>query len=145
MNPVTIEKFNIRIYGLLNYKEELLVVKEKIKGEWIVKFPGGGLEFGEGIKDCLVREFKEELNVEVAVKELLFVNDFFQQSYFFPTHQLICMYFRVELIDESSELKVLEEEDYQIKWIKNKNLKEVEMSFKADQLALTTFIQQTNG
>ena len=48
--------FNIRVYGILiNEQHQLLVSDEYIRGNYYTKFPGGGLEFGEGTRDCLVR------------------------------------------------------------------------------------------
>ncbi|MFM2327645.1 MAG: hypothetical protein RIR31_1847, partial [Bacteroidota bacterium] len=60
--------FNIRVYGILiNENKQVLVSDEFIRGMQITKFPGGGLEFGEGTRDCLKREFMEEMNLEVAI------------------------------------------------------------------------------
>jgi 8-oxo-dGTP diphosphatase len=60
-------RFNVRVYGILIHEENVLVSDEYIKGKFITKFPGGGLEFGEGTLDCVVREFKEELGLDVEV------------------------------------------------------------------------------
>ena len=58
--------FNIRVYGILiNDKKQILVADEYIRGGLYTKFPGGGLEFGEGTRDCLKRELKEELGITV--------------------------------------------------------------------------------
>ena len=46
--------FTIRVYGILLHKGCVLVCDELIKGRHITKFPGGGLEFGEGLKHGLV-------------------------------------------------------------------------------------------
>ena len=55
-----INKFNIRVYGILiNEQDQVLITDELIKGHKITKFPGGGLEFGEGTIDCIKREFIE--------------------------------------------------------------------------------------
>ena len=52
-------RFNIRVYGLLiNEQKQVLVSDELIRGSYITKFPGGGLEFGEGTRNCLQRELK---------------------------------------------------------------------------------------
>ena len=59
----------------------------------MLKFPGGGHEFGEGLKETLIREFKEELSLEVEVGDLFYVNDFAQISAFHENHQLISFYF----------------------------------------------------
>jgi 8-oxo-dGTP diphosphatase len=51
-----IQKFNIRVYGILiNEHKQVLVTDEYIKGHEITKFPGGGLEFGEGTLECVIR------------------------------------------------------------------------------------------
>lgn len=88
--------FNIRVYGILiNSKNEVLLSDEKRFGQQFTKFPGGGLEFGEGTKDCLKREFEEELNLEVEVDELIYLTDYFQVSAFNKNEQLISIYYRV--------------------------------------------------
>ena len=57
------KQFNLRVYGILiNDQKQVLVSDEYIRGKHYTKFPGGGLEFGEGTRDCLAREFMEEMN-----------------------------------------------------------------------------------
>lgn len=86
--------FTIRVYGiLLNDQNQVLVSDEKIRGEYYTKFPGGGLEFGEGTRDCLKREFVEELNLNVRVGKHIYTTDFYQMSAFNPTHQIISIYY----------------------------------------------------
>ena len=88
-------RFNIRVYGILiNEKQEVLVSDEYIRGAYITKFPGGGLEFGEGTRDCLAREFMEEMNLKVEIQEHLYTTDFFQMSAFNPEHQIISIYYK---------------------------------------------------
>jgi 8-oxo-dGTP pyrophosphatase MutT (NUDIX family) len=71
-------RFNIRVYGVLkNIQNEILVTDELIRGSEYTKFPGGGLEFGEGTRDCLKREFIEEMNLAVEVGDHLYTTDFF--------------------------------------------------------------------
>lgn len=86
--------FTIRVYGLLRDNGRVLVADEIIKGRRITKFPGGGLEFGEGLKDGLVREIREELNVEALDLAHFYTTDFFQQSAFHSTPmQVISIYY----------------------------------------------------
>ena len=93
--------FNIRVYGIfINEQKQLLVSDELIRGKYITKFCGGGLEKGEGTIECLKREFLEEMNVEVAVTEHFYTTDFYQQSAFDPTQQIISIYYRVTLLQE---------------------------------------------
>jgi len=92
--------FNVRVYGILiNENKQVLVSDEYIRGGYYTKFPGGGLEFGEGTRDCLVREFMEELNLKVSVEEHLYTTDFFQMSAFNPEHQIISIYYRVKALE----------------------------------------------
>lgn len=86
--------FNIRVYGILyNDQCQVLVSDELIRGNYITKFPGGGLEFGEGTRDCLRREFMEEMNLTVAVGEHIYTTDFFQPSAFNNEQQIVSIYY----------------------------------------------------
>ncbi len=93
-------RFNVRVYGvLINEQAEVLVSDEKIRGNYYTKFPGGGLEFGEGTRDCLKREFLEELNLKIEVEEHLYTTDYFQVSAFHPDHQIISIYYKVKALE----------------------------------------------
>lgn len=86
--------FNIRVYGIvINEHNQVLVSDEYIRGDYITKFPGGGLEFGEGTRDCLKREFMEEMTLHVRVGDHLYTTDYFQMSAFNPEHQIISIYY----------------------------------------------------
>lgn len=86
--------FNLRVYGvLINEHKQVLVSDELIRGSYITKFPGGGLELGEGTRDCLQREFMEEMNLKVEIGEHLYTTDFYQRSAFNPAHQIISIYY----------------------------------------------------
>ena len=92
--------FNIRVYGiLLGDQKQVLVSDEFIRGHYYTKFPGGGLEFGEGTRECLRREFKEEMNLEVKVTGHIYTTDFFQMSAFNPDHQIISIYYFAEALE----------------------------------------------
>jgi 8-oxo-dGTP diphosphatase len=96
MNP-----FTIRIYGiLLNEHKQVLVSDELIRGMQITKFPGGGLEFGEGTRDCLKREFMEEMNLQIEVGEHIYTTDFFQISAFNNQHQIVSIYYFAKALEE---------------------------------------------
>ena len=93
--------FNIRVYGVLfNDEKQVLVSDEYIRGNYYTKFPGGGLELGEGTRDCLKREFKEEMNLDVEVGEHLYTTDFYQVSAFNPAHQIISIYYFVKGLED---------------------------------------------
>jgi 8-oxo-dGTP diphosphatase len=92
--------FNIRVYGILiNESRQVLVSDEYIRGKYYTKFPGGGLEFGEGTRDCLQREFMEEMNLKVKTGEHLYTTDFYQESAFLPGNQIISIYYYAEALE----------------------------------------------
>lgn len=94
---MSINKFIIRVYGILiNENNQVLVSDELIKGFKITKFPGGGLELGEGTIDCIKREFIEETNNEVEVIEHFYTTDYMQVSAYNPQHQIISIYYLVK-------------------------------------------------
>ncbi len=89
--------FNVRVYGLLfDDNNRLLVSDEFIRGMYITKLPGGGLEIGEGTRECLQREFLEETGIEVEVQEHIYTTDFFQISAFNNKDQIISIYYKVK-------------------------------------------------
>lgn len=95
-------RFNIRVYGLwLNDHDQILVSDERIGDFKFTKFPGGGLEYGEGTKDCLKREWKEELNLDIEVCDHFYTTDFFQSSAFHTDIQIISIYYLVKPIEPS--------------------------------------------
>lgn len=92
--------FNIRVYGILiNENKQILLSDEFIRGQYYTKFPGGGLELGEGTRDCLKREFQEEMSLNVEVKDHIYTTDFFQISAFHPEHQIISIYYFVQPLE----------------------------------------------
>ena len=92
--------FTIRVYGILiNDKNQVLVSDEYIRGNYYTKFPGGGLEFGEGTRDCLKREFMEEMNLNVSVEEHIYTTDYFQMSAFKPSDQIISIYYYAKALE----------------------------------------------
>ncbi|MFI5161990.1 MAG: NUDIX domain-containing protein [Sphingobacteriales bacterium] len=90
--------FNVRVYGvLINDSNQVLISDEQEYGMQFSKFPGGGLEFGEGLIDGLKREFAEECNVEIQVINHFYTTDFFVKSAFNDS-QIISVYYLVKNI-----------------------------------------------
>lgn len=94
--------FNVRVYGLLiNDKNQLLLSDEEEYGFRFSKFPGGGLEYGEGLIEGLKREFLEECFVAIEVLEHFYTTDFFIKSVF-EDSQVISVYYFVKAKTELS-------------------------------------------
>lgn len=107
--------FNVRVYGLLIHNNQILIVKEPIKNNQVIKFPGGGLEFGEGTIDGLKREFKEELGVDITGITHFYTTDFFVQSFLNPEHQVISIYYLIQANPE--ELNFSNAEGLTFSWV----------------------------
>jgi len=137
---MTNKKFNIRVYGLLtNKKGQLLIADESRFGKEFTKFPGGGLEWGEGLKDCLIREFKEELGITIEVNEQFYCTDFFIASAFNKNDQLISLYYKVsyDLVDEIDLVEIgnkLEGDQEKFRWINLNEIAEETFTFPIDRL-----------
>lgn len=138
--------FNIRVYGLLvNDKGHILLSDEKIRGRYYTKFPGGGLEFGEGLIDCLKREFHEETGIEIRIVEHFYTTDYFQPSAFSSNEQIISVYYFVERVggaeilpnftrNNFSEAQLASDSNCEsLRWIALTDLTENEMSLPIDK------------
>jgi ADP-ribose pyrophosphatase YjhB (NUDIX family) len=91
---------SVRVYGILmNEAKQVLVSDEYIRGEYFTKFPGGGLDIGEGTRDCLKREFMEEMNLKVSIGDHIYTTDFFQISAFNSAHQILSIYYAATALE----------------------------------------------
>lgn len=107
----------------------------------MTKFPGGGLEKGEGIANCLVREFMEELNIQVSVGDFFYVNDFLQLSAFNPNHQLISFYYFVSTTNEGIKkithlcaTRSADSTEQTFEWVQLDQLAAADFTFPIDSL-----------
>jgi ADP-ribose pyrophosphatase YjhB (NUDIX family) len=133
--------FIIRVYGILIKEKQVLVADEYVHGSFITKFPGGGLQYGEGTCDGLIREFKEELNIDVYVREHFYTTDFFLPSAFDPSQQVISIYYLVEASDvgrlnisEPADNKDNLQEGYcAFRWLSLESVTEDAFTFPADK------------
>lgn len=128
--------FNIRVYGLLvNNNREVLVTEEFRFGNKMTKFPGGGLNFGEGTLDCIKREFREELDCEIEVLGHFYTTDYFQPSAFHTDHQLISIYYLIKNTATISTGGALEKKEgaQVFRWMKISSIKESAFTFPIDR------------
>ncbi|MEO8823572.1 MAG: NUDIX hydrolase [Ginsengibacter sp.] len=129
--------FNVRVYGLLiNDKNQILISDEIIRGNLYTKFPGGGLEFGEGPIQCLKREFKEEMNIKIEVGDHFYTTGIYQQSAFNPNDQIISIYYYVSC-DEPFDLAAINSEEGKsecFRFIDLSEISEEKMSLPIDKI-----------
>ena len=95
-----IDNINVRVYACVVKDKKVLTLFEEYAGKPLMKFPGGGLEYGEGLTDCLKREFEEELNVHIEIVEHLYTQEDFLVSRFKENEQLLTIYYMVNIINE---------------------------------------------
>lgn len=134
--------FTIRVYGLIIQGGNVLLIDEFQLGRPMTKFPGGGLEYGEGTIDCLRREFREELQQEIKNIEHFYTTDFFQPAQFFENTQLISIYYTAEFADQLKPNFAVESKpdysnlhkngDMHFRWCPIENVQE-QLSFPIDK------------
>ncbi|BBE19256.1 hypothetical protein AQPE_3432 [Aquipluma nitroreducens] len=89
MNDQLPSQFTIRVYVLIISKQnEVLVTDEFQMNMKMTKFPGGGMNFGEGMIDCLKREMLEECNQEIEGIQHFYTTDFYQKALFWWTRRI---------------------------------------------------------
>jgi len=149
---MNITRFNIRVYMLLYDETEtrVLLSDEIVQGDHYTKFPGGGLEYGEGLLDCLHREAREELGQDVEVLRQFYTSEIFQASKFVPEDQIICVYYECRLAknDQGRSLPVFRvseqkydfvdnrEREESFRWQSLDSLSEDDLSLPLDQLVV---------
>jgi 8-oxo-dGTP diphosphatase len=94
-------KTRVRVCGLLVQDNKLLLARHTAAfGEGVFWMPpGGGLSYGEKVKDGLKREFLEETGLEVEVGRFLYLNEFLRP----PLHALE-LFFEVKLVQGTLSL-----------------------------------------
>ncbi|HWK56102.1 MAG TPA: NUDIX domain-containing protein [Parapedobacter sp.] len=142
--------FNIRVYGILiNENQEVLISDEREYGMEFSKFPGGGLEYGEGLSAGLIREFKEECDVEIEILRHVHTTDVFIKSAFNDSQVLAVYYlvrnrtplrcrFSTEVFDFEADRAI----DQVFRWIPVGKLKESDLTFEMDRIAWRAFVSE---
>lgn len=133
--------FSVRVYGILINDNKLLVSDEFCGGMNVTKLPGGGLEFGEGTIECVIREFKEELDLAIDVKSHFHTTDFFVHSAFDPNRQVIGIYYlvqpkeglKVKISETPYDFEAVAEGAQAFRWIPLNELNENHFTFPTDK------------
>jgi 8-oxo-dGTP pyrophosphatase MutT (NUDIX family) len=136
-----VNQFNIRVYGFLIDEGRVLVTDEFRLGIFMTKFPGGGLQFGEGTIACLKREFMEELNLEIEVLSHYYTTDFYQPTTLLPSDmQLFNVYYRISAskpylfvtTDKQNDIPAIDGAQC-FRWVRISALKEDDFTFPIDR------------
>ncbi|RLD33726.1 MAG: NUDIX hydrolase [Bacteroidetes bacterium] len=140
---MNLKHFTIRVYGLIinNNNDEILISDEFQLGTKMTKFPGGGLEFGEGPADCIKREAIEEFGQEIKILNHFYTTDFFQKALFYKDYQLISIYYLIQFIeaikfkisDKPFDFEKMENGNQSFRWKKISELNEEVFTFPIDR------------
>ncbi|MGV3762418.1 NUDIX domain-containing protein [Parapedobacter sp.] len=142
--------FNIRVYGILvNESREVLISDEREYGMEFSKFPGGGLEYGEGLADGLMREFKEECHIEIDILRHIHTTDVFIKSAFNDSQVLAVYYlvknktpFNCRFSEKAFDFEVGNPIDQVFRWIPVGKLNEGDLTFEMDRIAWRVFLSE---
>lgn len=102
----------------------LVVFEPRFNNNGIWRVPGGRLEYGETVEEALIREMKEELNVDININRYLG----FGQDHVIIRKKLkasrLIHYFECEIVN--GEPEIMEDEASEIKWVTLNEMKKLE-------------------
>jgi 8-oxo-dGTP diphosphatase len=141
---IHMKRITIRVYGICIQDGRVLVCDEQINGHLMTKFPGGGLEIGEGTVDCLKRELMEEFRADIEVNEHIYTTDFFQSSSFEANTQVLSIYYSFKLKNFDKEKMSTEKYDFanttddaiSFRWVELGKLNTAEFTFPIDRVVV---------
>ena len=131
------------VVGIIEFQDRIVVTRRANnphQGMWAI--PGGFVEYGENLEGALIRELKEELNLEIAKLAYLasFASQYpYRDVLYFPT----VAYF-TSRVDDLSGMRPGDDVD-RYRLIPPAQLLKEELAFPADTEALRTYCQRRFG
>jgi 8-oxo-dGTP diphosphatase len=113
----------------------LMVLQGKPEEEKSWSVPSGGLEKGETIEECCVREVWEETGYVVKIKEKLHIKEGVSFGILFKVQ-----YFLAEVITGSPIIQDPDGLIYDIRWVSFEELKLLTLSFPEDRELLMSYL-----
>ena len=91
---------------------------DKVKNQTFYRCLGGGIEFLEKSDEALKREFKEEIDADISVKDFLGLTENIFTYEGKNAHEIICTY-AVEIKDSDykKEYTIIDSTNHKAKWI----------------------------
>ena len=127
------EKKILQVVGaaIINDKNEVLCAQRgygSLKGKW--EFPGGKIEKGESDAEALAREIKEELGINVSVKDMIDENYHEYDTFNVNLKVYKCTYISGEINDT---------EHQSLKWVEGRKLNDLDWA-DADKPIVETYL-----
>lgn len=138
-------KYNIRVYALIFKKEKEILLSDEYQLDMkMTKFPGGGMEQGEGTKDCLQREAMEEFGQSLINIRHFYTTDYYQPALFFKDTQLISIYYlaefsehiRFRVTDKPFDIPCMKNGEQSFRWVPLSELREEDLTFPIDRVVI---------
>ena len=106
--------------AIIRENDKILICKRGAGGNcaFLWEFPGGKLEKGETLEECLIRECKEELEINIAIKCI-----FAETTYKYPDREIAFTFFTADYIGGKMKMNVHQD----IKWVLPNELKNYEL------------------
>lgn len=141
--------FTIRVYGILiNDQKEVLISDERLDGKEFTKFPGGGLEYGEGLLEALIREFQEECGADVNIIRHVHTSERFARSAF-NGNQVVAVHYEVATESKLSgrftvrpfDFVTPDKDEQAFRWVPIAEFNLNELTFDLDKDAWLRFLE----
>ena len=115
-------RFNYRVAGIIVHNNKLLIMKDQHSPYFYI--PGGRVKMNELSEEAIIREVREELNINIKINRLLWVNEnFFHEETSDERFHEICFYYLLDMTDDKLTnkgneflLKENEEHDFSFYW-----------------------------
>lgn len=137
INPFS-EKVRVRANGIVFKDDKLVLVQIKSPTRdspfWMP--PGGGVLFGEPLKEAVKREVKEETNLDVKVGDLWYVTEYLKDHW-----HAIEFYYRCHIV--SGELKLGSDPELEVQMLQKVDLFDLNQTNKLD-VKPSFFMHQLN-
>lgn len=115
----------VRVAGILIENNKILLIEHKKndKKYWLI--PGGGVDWGESTNEALVREYKEETNLDIEIEKFLFISEAIAPD---KEKHIINLYFKIKKIDSCAEMKLGNEENLSnLKFVSKEEIESIKL------------------
>jgi len=118
-------KKHVSVAGILKYNNKILIVRRSNEEEIFpgyYEFPGGSIEIRETPEEALIREYKEEVNLDIKIIDIIRVF-----SYTFKDREIIELVYTVSLDDDPKNARLSNEHD-DMQWIAKEEIGKYKLS-----------------